>query len=171
MRLDDFKHEIAAGGAYLVRDQSRTGVPWSAIYSWTINARIFVVDALVLARTPMLIRKSRGAIGLDVIVSVLSTVSTLTRWKLLWTGQGSKQAQSSCVTEFDHDHSIWYRCSTDYYLLPRMIKPADVLARAGIDRGVYAHLRDFPSGPRVCAAVAGSKFGHSFPARADFEND
>ena len=59
---------------------------------------------------------------------------------------GSNPRRIVCVTDSITINSIWYRCSSDYFLLAND-QTADVLARAGIDRALV-RVFGFPVSPR-----------------------
>jgi processive 1,2-diacylglycerol beta-glucosyltransferase len=73
---------------------------------------------------------------------------------------GSKPRRVVCVTDSITINSIWYRCSTDYFLLANE-QTAEVLANAGIDRALI-RVFGFPVSPRF-AALAGERIRPSAP--------
>src|SRR5438132_10168911 len=64
----------------------------------------------------------------------------------------SKPRHIVSVTDSITINSIWYRCSTDYFLLANE-QTAEVLARAGIDRTLM-RVFGFPVSPRFAALAA-----------------
>ena len=90
-------------------------------------------------------RKSYERDRPDVIVSVYPPYPHLLD-ELCGPANGSKPRRIVCVTDSITINSIWYRCSTDYFLLAND-QTADVLARAGIDRALM-RVFGFPVSPR-----------------------
>src|SRR5256886_15262102 len=95
----------------------------------------------------------------DVIVSVYPPYPHLLD-ELCGPANGSKPRRIVCVTDSITINSIWYRCSTDYFLLAND-QTADVLARAGIDRALM-RVFGFPVSPRF-AEAAGRQIRPSGP--------
>src|SRR5437899_8035188 len=73
---------------------------------------------------------------------------------------GSKPRPIGCLTDSITINSIWYRCSTDYFLLAND-QTADVLARAGLNRALM-RVFGFPVNPRF-AEAAGRQIRPSGP--------
>jgi processive 1,2-diacylglycerol beta-glucosyltransferase len=144
--------------AYLV-GINRAPRAWSAIYSW-IDQRPDFRSGLrwfsrVRQRLLEMIERNRP----DVIVSVYPPYAHLLD-ELCGPTTGSKPRRIVCVTDSITINSIWYRCSTDYFLLAND-QTADVLARAGIDRALM-RVFGFPVNPRF-AALAGQQIRPSAP--------
>jgi processive 1,2-diacylglycerol beta-glucosyltransferase len=144
--------------AYLV-GINRAPCVWSATYSW-IDQRPDFRRALrrfsrVRQRLSEIIEHDRP----DVIVSVFMPYPHFLD-ELYGPANGSKPRRVVCVTDSITINSIWYRCSTDYFLLANE-QTAEVLARAGIDRTLM-RVFGFPVSPRF-AALAGQKIRASGP--------
>ena len=136
--------------AYLV-GINRAPRAWSAIYSWIDQRPDFRSGmrwfSRVRQRLSEIIERDRP----DVIVSVYPPYPHLLD-ELCGPANDSKPRRIVCVTDSITINSIWYRCSTDYFLLAND-QTADVLARAGIDRALM-RVFGFPVSPRF-AEVAG----------------
>jgi processive 1,2-diacylglycerol beta-glucosyltransferase len=144
--------------AYLV-GINRAPRVWSATYSW-IDQRPDFRRALrrfsrVRQRLSEIIEHDRP----DVIVSVFMPYPHFLD-ELYGPANGSKPRRIVCVTDSITINSIWYRCSTDYFLLAND-QTADVLARAGIDPALM-RVFGFPVSPRF-AALAGRQIRPSGP--------
>jgi len=144
--------------AYLV-GINRAPRAWSAIYSW-IDQRPDFRGGLrwfsgVRQRLVEIIERDRP----DVIVSVYPPYPHFLD-ELFGPANRSKPRRVVCVTDSITINSIWYRCSTDYFLLANE-QTADVLATAGIDRGLM-RVFGFPVSPRF-AALAGQQIRPSGP--------
>jgi processive 1,2-diacylglycerol beta-glucosyltransferase len=121
---------------------------WSAIYSWIDQRRDFRRGlrsfSLLRHRLLDIIERDRP----DVIVSVYPPYPHVLD-ELYGPANGSKPRRVVCVTDSITINSIWYRCSTDYFLLANE-QTADVLARAGINRAL-TRVFGFPVSPRFAA--------------------
>jgi processive 1,2-diacylglycerol beta-glucosyltransferase len=130
--------------AYLV-GINRAPRAWSAIYSWIDQRPDFRRGmpwfSRVRQRLSEIIERDRP----DVIVSVYPPYPHLLD-ELCGPANGYKPRRIVCVTDSITINSIWYRCSTDYFLLANE-KTADVVANAGVDRALL-RVFGFPVSPR-----------------------
>ena len=126
---------------------------WSDVYSWINHypdfhhgLRWFSVARNRLAR---IIEHDRP----DIIVSVFMPYAHFLD-ALYGPANGSNPRRIVCITDSITINSIWYRCSTDYFLLANE-QTADVVANAGVDRALL-RVFGFPVSPRFAALPARS---------------
>jgi processive 1,2-diacylglycerol beta-glucosyltransferase len=118
---------------------------WSDIYSWIDQYPDFHRGlrwfSRARARLAQIVKHDRP----DIIVSVFMPYAHFLD-ELYGPANGSNPRRIVCVTDSITINSIWYRCSSDYFLLANE-QTADVVANAGVDR---ASLRvfGFPVSPR-----------------------
>jgi processive 1,2-diacylglycerol beta-glucosyltransferase len=124
---------------------------WSAIYRWIDRQPDFRHGqrwfACVRRRLSEIIAHDQP----DVIVSVYPPYPYFLD-KLYGPANGSRPKRVVCVTDSISINSIWYRCSTDYFLVANE-QTADVIARVGIDRA-RMQVFGFPVNPRFAALGA-----------------
>jgi processive 1,2-diacylglycerol beta-glucosyltransferase len=118
---------------------------WCDVYSWIDHypdfhhgLRWFSFARNRLAR---IIERDRP----DTIVSVFMPYPHFLD-QLYGPANGSNPRRIVCITDSITINSIWYRCSTDYFLLANE-QTADVVANAGVDRALL-RVFGFPVSPR-----------------------
>jgi processive 1,2-diacylglycerol beta-glucosyltransferase len=136
--------------AYLV-GINRAPRAWSAIYSWIDQRPDFRRGLRWFSRARQRLLEIIVRDRPDVIVSVYPPYPHFLD-ELYGPANGSKPSRVVCVTDSITINSIWYRCSTDYFLLANE-QTADVLGRAGIDRALM-RVFGFPVSPRFAALAA-----------------
>jgi processive 1,2-diacylglycerol beta-glucosyltransferase len=144
--------------AYLV-GINRAPRAWSAIYSWIDQRPDFRGGLRWFSRVRQRLLEIVERYRPDVIASVYPPYPHFLD-ELFGPANGSKPRRVVCVTDSITINSIWYRCSTDYFLLANE-QTADVLATAGIDRALM-RVFGFPVSPRF-AALAGQQIRPSGP--------
>jgi processive 1,2-diacylglycerol beta-glucosyltransferase len=118
---------------------------WSAIYSWIDQRPDFRSGLRWFSRVRQRLSEKIERDGPDVIVSVYPPYPHLLD-ELYGPASGSRPRRVVCVTDSITINSIWYRCSTDYYLLANE-QTVDALVRSGIDRALI-RVFGFPVSPR-----------------------
>src|SRR5437868_3387036 len=118
---------------------------WSDVYSWIDQYPDFHYGlrwfSLARKRLAQIIEHDRP----DIIVSVFMPYAHFLD-ELYGPVNGSNPKRIVCITDSITINSIWYRCSTDYFLLANE-QTADLLVRAGIDRALI-RVFGFPVSPR-----------------------
>jgi processive 1,2-diacylglycerol beta-glucosyltransferase len=132
---------------------------WSAIYSWIDQSRDFRRGLRWFSRARRRLSEIIERDRPDAIVSVYPPYPHFLD-ELYGPANGSKPRRVVCVTDSITINSIWYRCSTDYFVLANE-QTANVLARAGINRAL-TRVFGFPVSPRF-AALAEQKIRPSGP--------
>jgi processive 1,2-diacylglycerol beta-glucosyltransferase len=124
---------------------------WSAIYSWIDRQPDFRHGDRWFSRVRRRLSDIIAHDAPDVIVSVYPPYPYFLD-KLYGPANGSKPKRVICVTDSITINSIWYRCSTDYFLVAND-QTAKVIARVGIDRGSM-RVFGFPVNPAFAALGA-----------------
>lgn len=118
---------------------------WSDIYSWIDQYPDFHRGlrwfSRARARLAQIVEHDRP----DIIVSVFMPYAHFLD-ELYGPANGSNPRRIVCVTDSITINSIWYRCSSDYFLLANE-QTADVVANAGVDRALL-RVFGFPVSPR-----------------------
>jgi len=118
---------------------------WSDIYSWIDQYPDFHRGlrwfSRARARLAQIVKHDRP----DIIVSVFMPYAHFLD-ELYGPANGSNPRRIVCVTDSITINSIWYRCSSDYFLLANE-QTADVVANAGVDRALL-RVFGFPVSPR-----------------------
>jgi processive 1,2-diacylglycerol beta-glucosyltransferase len=118
---------------------------WSDIYSWIDQYPDFHRGlrwfSRARARLAQIVEHDRP----DIIVSVFMPYAHFLD-ELYGPANGSNPRRIVCVTDSITINSIWYRCSSDYFLLANE-QTADVVANAGVDRTLL-RVFGFPVSPR-----------------------
>ena len=118
---------------------------WSDIYSWIDQYPDFHRGlrwfSRARARLAQIVEHDRP----DIIVSVFMPYAHFID-ELYGPANGSNPRRIVCVTDSITINSIWYRCSSDYFLLANE-QTADVVANAGVDRALL-RVFGFPVSPR-----------------------
>jgi len=118
---------------------------WSDVYSWIDQYPDFHYGlrwfSLARKRLAQIIEHDRP----DIIVSVFMPYAHFLD-ELYGPVNGSNPKRIVCITDSITINSIWYRCSTDYFLLANE-QTADVVANAGVDRALL-RVFGFPVSPR-----------------------
>ena len=118
---------------------------WSDIYSWIDQYPDFHRGlrwfSRARARLAQIVKHDRP----DIIVSVFMPYAHFLD-ELYGPANGSNPRRIVCVTDSITINSIWYRCSSDYFLLANE-QTADVVASAGVDRALL-RVFGFPVSPR-----------------------
>jgi len=118
---------------------------WSDIYSWIDHYPDFHHGLRwffhARNRLAQIIEHTRP----DIIVSVFMPYPHFLD-ELYGPTNGSNPRRIVCITDSITINSIWYRCSTDYFLLANE-QTADVVANAGVDRALL-RVFGFPVSPR-----------------------
>jgi processive 1,2-diacylglycerol beta-glucosyltransferase len=118
---------------------------WSDIYSWIDQYPDFHRGlrwfSRARARLAQIVEHNRP----DIIVSVFMPYAHFID-ELYGPANGSNPRRIVCVTDSITINSIWYRCSSDYFLLSNE-QTADVVANAGVDRALL-RVFGFPVSPR-----------------------
>jgi processive 1,2-diacylglycerol beta-glucosyltransferase len=118
---------------------------WSDVYSWIDHYPDFRHGlrwfSRVRNRLAQIIEHDRP----DIIVSVFMPYPHFLD-ELYGPVNGSNPRRIVCITDSITINSIWYRCSTDYFLLANE-QTADVVANAGVDRALL-RVFGFPVSPR-----------------------
>ena len=121
---------------------------WSDIYSWIDQYPDFHRGlrwfSRARARLAQIVEHDRP----DIIVSVFMPYAHFLD-ELYGPANGSNPRRIVCVTDSITINSIWYRCSSDYFLLANE-QTADVVANAGVDRALL-RVFGFPVSPRFAA--------------------
>ena len=118
---------------------------WSDVYSWIDQYPDFHHGlrwfSLARNRLGRIIEHEHP----DIIVSVFMPYAHFLD-ELYGPANGSDPRRIVCITDSITINSIWYRCSTDYFLLANE-QTADVVAHAGVDRALL-RVFGFPVSPR-----------------------
>ena len=118
---------------------------WSDIYSWIDQYPDFHRGlrwfSRARARLAQIVEHDRP----DIIVSVFMPYAHFLD-ELYGPANGSNPRRIVCVTDSITINSIWYRCSSDYFLLANE-QTADAVANAGVDRALL-RVFGFPVSPR-----------------------
>ena len=118
---------------------------WSDVYSWIDQYPDFHHGlrwfSLARNRLARIIERDRP----DIIVSVFMPYAHFLD-ELYGPANGSNPRRIVCITDSITINSIWYRCSTDYFLVANE-QTADVVADAGVDRALL-RVFGFPVSPR-----------------------
>ena len=121
---------------------------WSDIYSWIDHYPDFHHGlrwfSRARTRLAQIVERDRP----DVIVSVFMPYAHFLD-ELYGPVNGSDPRRIVCITDSITINSIWYRCSSDYFLLANE-QTADVVANAGVDRALLL-VFGFPVSPRFAA--------------------
>jgi processive 1,2-diacylglycerol beta-glucosyltransferase len=124
---------------------------WSDTYSWIDHYPDFHHGlrwfSRVRNRLAQIIEHDRP----DIIISVFMPYSHFLD-ELYGPANASNPRRIVCITDSITINSIWYRCSTDYFLLANE-QTADVVANAGVDRALL-RVFGFPVSPRFAALPA-----------------
>ena len=118
---------------------------WSDIYSWIDQYPDFHRGlrwfSRARARLGQIVKHDRP----DIIVSVFMPYAHFLD-ELYGPANGSNPRRIVCVTDSITINSIWYRCSSDYFLLANE-QTAEIVANAGVDRALL-RVFGFPVSPR-----------------------
>jgi processive 1,2-diacylglycerol beta-glucosyltransferase len=118
---------------------------WSDIYSWIDQYPDFHRGLRWFSRARTRLAQIVEHDRPDIIVSVFMPYAHFLD-ELYGPANGSNPRRIVCVTDSITINSIWYRCSSDYFLLANE-QTADVVANAGVDRALL-RVFGFPVSPR-----------------------
>jgi len=118
---------------------------WSDIYSWIDHYPDFHHGLRWFFRARNRLAQIIEHTRPDIIVSVFMPYPHFLD-QLYGPASGSNPRRIVCITDSITINSIWYRCSTDYFLLANE-QTADVVANAGVDRALL-RVFGFPVSPR-----------------------
>jgi processive 1,2-diacylglycerol beta-glucosyltransferase len=121
---------------------------WSDVYSWIHHFPDFHHGLRWFSRARNRLAKIIEHDRPDIIVSVFMPYAHFLD-ELYGPANGSKPRRIVCITDSITINSIWYRCSTDYFLLANE-QTAEVVANAGVDRALL-RVFGFPVSPRFAA--------------------
>jgi processive 1,2-diacylglycerol beta-glucosyltransferase len=124
---------------------------WSAIYSWIDRQPDFRHGQRWFSRVRRRLCDIVAHDRPDVIVSVYPPYPYFLD-ELYGPANGSKPKRVVCVTDSITINSIWYRCSTDYFLVAND-QTADAMVRLGIERALM-RVFGFPVNPTFAALAA-----------------
>lgn len=118
---------------------------WSDVYSWIDHYPDFQHGLRWFSRARNRLARIIEHDRPEIIVSVFMPYAHFLD-ELYGPANGSNPRRIVCITDSITINSIWYRCSTDYFLLANE-QTADVVANAGVDRALL-RVFGFPVSPR-----------------------
>jgi len=121
---------------------------WSDIYSWIDHYPDFHHGLRWFSRARNRLAQIIEHDRPDIIVSVFMPYPHFLD-ELYGPANGAKPRRIVCITDSITINSIWYRCSTDFFLLANE-QTANVVADAGVDRALL-RVFGFPVSPRFAA--------------------
>ncbi|PYK97001.1 MAG: hypothetical protein DME32_16660 [Verrucomicrobia bacterium] len=121
---------------------------WSDIYSWIDHYPDFHRGLRWFSRARNRLAQIIEHDRPDIIVSVFMPYPHFLD-ELYGPANGAKPRRIVCITDSITINSIWYRCSTDFFLLANE-QTANVVADAGVDRALL-RVFGFPVSPRFAA--------------------
>jgi len=121
---------------------------WSDIYSWIDHYPDFHHGLRWFSRARNRLAQIIEHDRPNIIVSVFMPYPHFLD-ELYGPANGAKPRRIVCITDSITINSIWYRCSTDFFLLANE-QTANVVADAGVDRALL-RVFGFPVSPRFAA--------------------